>query len=136
MGMIFDVAKIFCPINVSDSHWALIVVDNEKRSIVFYDSLQDEGRAHRYLEHMLNFMTLEAKNRQRSAVDWSIQCCRAAPQQNNGYDCGVFTIMYADYISDGLKVQFEQKHMNLFRRKICAHILRGELTYPLPRSVD
>ena len=55
------------------------------------------------------------------------------PQQPNGFDCGVYTTMFADFITDDLPLQFDQKSaVNLFRRKICAAVLRGTIDYPLP----
>lgn len=63
------------------------------------------------------------------------------PRQKNGYDCGVFTIMYADFLTDNLPFSFSQADMALFRGRICAAILRGNLDYPtdsagVPTSTD
>ena len=34
------------------------------------------------------------------------------PQQNNGYDCGVFVLMLADFIADDLDVTFVKQEKN------------------------
>ena len=48
------------------------------------------------------------------------------------FDCGVFTVMNADFISDDLPLShYSQRHASLFRRKMTAAILRGSLDYPL-----
>jgi sentrin-specific protease 1 len=53
------------------------------------------------------------------------------PQQMNGVDCGAFTVMCADFISDNLPLDYEQEDMLFFRRKITADILRGSLRYTI-----
>ena len=53
------------------------------------------------------------------------------PQQGNGVDCGVFTCICADFTSEDLPLRYSQDDMLFFREKICADILRGNLTYPV-----
>jgi Ulp1 family protease len=54
------------------------------------------------------------------------------PQQYNGYDCGVFISMFADFISEDIPLlNFNQSDMPLFREKICLHITSGELSYSI-----
>jgi hypothetical protein len=55
------------------------------------------------------------------------------PQQKNGYDCGVFTIMYADFLTENLPLSFSQKDIALSRERICAALLRGNLDYPFEK---
>ena len=47
------------------------------------------------------------------------------PQQHNGFDCGVFTIVCADFISDDLPLEYSQQNIAYMRRKIGCDILRG-----------
>lgn len=53
----------------------------------------------------------------------------AVPQQRNGVDCGVFTIICADFTSDNLNLSYNQSNIPLFRKKIIMSILRGSLNY-------
>ena len=53
------------------------------------------------------------------------------PQQGNGVDCGVFTCICADFTSEDLPLRYSPDDMLFFREKICADILRGNLTYPV-----
>ena len=50
--------------------------------------------------------------------------CRVpdVPQQLNGHDCGVFTLMFAEYSARGAAFNFQQKHMQSFRAKIVADV--------------
>ena len=40
------------------------------------------------------------------------------PQQDNGIDCGVFTMLYAKYLAAGYSFTFEQEDMGKFRKNI------------------
>ena len=40
------------------------------------------------------------------------------PQQENGVDCGVFTMMYAKYIAAGQSFTFTKEDMERFRKRI------------------
>lgn len=62
---------------------------------------------------------------------WLLQPCvrNNTPQQHNGFDCGVFSMLFADFISDNLPLYFEQQNIPDMRVKICASILAGKLWY-------
>eukprot|EP00977_Amphora_coffeiformis_P012558 scaffold3132_cov158-Amphora_coffeaeformis.AAC.3 len=54
-----------------------------------------------------------------------IPCERDTPRQRNGYDCGVFTCMFADFISKDCPLVFGQDHVNQCRERIALSILQG-----------
>jgi Ulp1 family protease len=47
----------------------------------------------------------------------------AVPQQEGGYDCGVFASMFADFQSLHIPVDFSQDDIQFFREKILLTIL-------------
>ncbi|RLN89587.1 hypothetical protein BBJ28_00008512 [Nothophytophthora sp. Chile5] len=49
------------------------------------------------------------------------------PQQSNGSDCGVFSCMFADYISQNKALTFSQKDMEFHRHRMVLHVTQGEL---------
>ena len=49
------------------------------------------------------------------------------PQQLNGIDCGIFTIMYAKYLAARHEITFNQQDMGRFRRKIYDEISTKKL---------
>ena len=51
------------------------------------------------------------------------------PRQQNGHDCGVFMLLYADFLSEDLPLHFNQTHIDSFREKICYSIITGKLWY-------
>lgn len=59
--------------------------------------------------------------------DWTIECVKDCPQQRNGSDCGVFSCMFAEFISRESKISFDQQHMPYFRRKMIFEIINGKL---------
>jgi hypothetical protein len=53
------------------------------------------------------------------------------PKQDNSFDCGLFLIARADFISDNLPLCYKQTDMNLFRCKVGTDIINGTLSYRL-----
>jgi len=49
------------------------------------------------------------------------------PQQENPFDCGVFLLQFAEYLSRGEAFDFDQIHMDYFRVKCCYEIISGKL---------
>eukprot|EP00439_Symbiodinium_sp_Y106_P078087 s562_g16.t3 len=48
------------------------------------------------------------------------------PQQRNGYDCGVFTCFFADCLSAGKSLGFDQEDMPTLRKRIAARIMKAD----------
>jgi hypothetical protein len=47
------------------------------------------------------------------------------PRKKNNFDCGVFCITYADFLTEGFDFsEFSQDHMPILRRKLGANILQ------------
>jgi len=130
---IFKMNKIYFPVNISNSHWTMAVIDVQRKEICYYDSFHSQGV--RYLEGLMRYVIDEGKNKYDMIVDrseWTLKSGDSdGPCQTNGCDCGVFSIMCADFLSDDLPLSYHQSEMNTFRRKICADILRGQLNYPI-----
>ena len=110
----------------------MLVMYIQKKRIAYYDSFGSSGR--RYLDGALKYLGDEAIKRQYTDFDpseWELfSPGNNVPQQNNCNDCGVFSIMFADFISDNLPLKFTQQQIPMIRMKICANILRGFLNYP------
>ena len=50
------------------------------------------------------------------------------PQQANGYDCGVYTCLAADYIAAGeTALRYTQAEMPYFRRRLAIRLIQGSL---------
>jgi hypothetical protein len=143
---IFKMNKIFFPVNISNNHWTMAVIYMKKKQICYYDSFHETGE--RYLKGLLHYIVDEGNkllkkkyieddeakqlNLPVDRIEWSlIPFGENSPIQRNGLDCGVFSIMCADFLSDDLPLLYDKKDMIFFRLKICAAIMNGSLDYPL-----
>eukprot|EP00602_Paraphysomonas_sp_CaronLab_P000220 CAMPEP_0185030244 /NCGR_PEP_ID=MMETSP1103-20130426/17070_1 /TAXON_ID=36769 /ORGANISM="Paraphysomonas bandaiensis, Strain Caron Lab Isolate" /LENGTH=521 /DNA_ID=CAMNT_0027565287 /DNA_START=187 /DNA_END=1752 /DNA_ORIENTATION=+ len=133
---IFEKEKVFIPVNISNTHWTMMVAYVQKRHIVYLDSFG--GRGNRYLSTMVRYFVDEAMDKKKIKMDpgeWTTEAGVdfkhvKLPQQSNGVDCGMFSTMYADILSDDLPLDsFRQSDIPQYRRKVAAAIIRGALTY-------
>lgn len=121
----------------------MLIIYIQQKRIQYYDSM-GRSKCNRYMGGALNYLHDEAKRLKYEDFnpnEWTLvpTVFEDTPQQGNGFDCGTFTITFADFISDNLPLSFSQNNMPLFRKKICANVLRGELKYPLktlPHAAD
>jgi sentrin-specific protease 1 len=129
--------KIFIPININNTHWTLIIVYIQLKIIRYYDSLMGRDIKN-HMIHVLKWLKDESKEKYNNSYpvndeEWQLidQGEVDLPRQSNGYDCGVFIILYADFRSDNIPWgnSFQQSEILSYRKKICAAILRGTLLY-------
>ena len=130
---IFEMDKIFFPINIDNIHWTMAVVYIQLKEIHYYDSMSGDGM--QWLESLRQWLVDEAKEKKNIDLDtseWSLVDRKAhVPQQDNGCDCGVFATICADFLSDDLPLDYKQDDIPFFREKIAADILRGRLLYDI-----
>ena len=135
----FDVMmldKVIIPINVRNTHWTLGVIFMEEKEIRYYDSYLKKFNERNILEAIWQWLFDEVSIKKGISLnksEWKIWPVPETPQQINGYDCGVFTIMCADFLMDNISIRestYSQANMEFFRQKILNDILRGELKYP------
>ena len=104
-----------------------------KREIHYYDSMSGSGM--KYLEGMKRWLKdehFDKKKEELNVENWILKDReKNIPQQRNGVDCGMFSIICADFLSDDLPLTYGQKDMPSFREKVAASILSGQLDYPL-----
>ena len=127
---------IFIPVNIAKVYCALIVIYISKNEICYYDSLVGRnGCRTQTLKLMvtLEYLKMEAAAKEKvfSTNEWKLieTDIEKVPQQTNTYDCGMFTIYCADYISDDLPLLYNQSEMSENRLNVFAAILRGHLNY-------
>ncbi len=113
----------------------MIVVYMHAKSIFHFDSLNLKGD--KQMKHILQWIKDDIADKSK-VVDidgdddyelWNLQNISTTPQQNNTCDCGVFTILCADYISDDLKLLYRQEDIPMWRKKIGIAILNHSLPY-------
>lgn len=128
---ILEKEKLYFPINIGNAHWTLLVVFMQRKEIRYYNSML--GRDGKYMKGIMDWIVEDALDKKRVTVDpkeWVlIDMAGMVPQQTNWSDCGVFTIVCADFLSDNLPLNYQQEHMPNFRLQIGAAILRGSINY-------
>ena len=128
---------MFYPINIRNSHWTLVIVLIQKKLIVYRDALGNSGRL--YTNAIKEYIFDEWHYRKgipmtQVQMDEWVEVPMPpvdSPQQENGFDCGMFVCMYADYMLNNLPELFSQNDMPMLREKICYCILTGKMLYTL-----
>lgn len=125
---LFQLEKVFFPINVGGNHWVCAVAYIQERKIQFYDSLGSSGA--RYLQHIWRYLQDEHMDKKQHALPgpaWKLVPCNIdrTPQQLNGYDCGVFVCMFMDLLATDCPLLFNQHQIPQCRKRIALSILKG-----------
>ncbi|XP_058723484.1 ubiquitin-like-specific protease ESD4 [Vicia villosa] len=121
---LFDCDKIFVPIH-QEIHWCLAVINKKDAKFQYLDSLK--GKDNRVLKVLARYLVDEVRDKTGKDIDvstWEKEFVDDLPEQENGFDCGVFMIKYADFYSRGLGLCFNQEHMSYFRRRTAKEVLR------------
>ena len=134
---IFLYSHCLVPVNCHNRHWFLLTIDfscieEKKVKLKVYDSLgQLESWKSNLNEKKLRmFIRFKYENVYGTGSTLQItieDLYKEIPQQSNGIDCGVFTILYAKYIATGQNFTFKQEDMETFRKKIAKEIEDGKL---------
>lgn len=126
---IFDLNKILFPINMGNSHWIAACIFMQEKRIEIFDSMGGSGRV--YLQALLQYLDDEHKSKKNCPLpdrdQWELVSTRPeTPRQRNGYDCGVFTCMFADFVSKDCPLVFTQDHIHQCRHRIALSIMKGK----------
>ena len=115
----FQMDKIFVPINISNTHWTLLIFYVQKKEIHYLDSMGGAGL--KFLEAMRRWIVDEAAHKKSLTIDGGeyklVSQQPHVPQQNNGYDCGVFSVVNADFAAEDLPLSYSQANMSHFRKR-------------------
>lgn len=118
------------PTNKNNFHWWSYYVDIRNQKIYWIDSLRNNQVEESYLQNIQAYL----KKWKFSEIDFEVKKLEV-PTQNNGKDCGVFTIMFAVYFTDPnnfAELNSLQKVEpilcnSLFRKRIGLYILNGRI---------
>ncbi|KAF8822934.1 Ulp1 protease family, C-terminal catalytic domain-containing protein [Cardiosporidium cionae] len=132
---IFSMDMIIVPINISQSHWILGIVDMRKshRCISLYDSLH--GTNERWFTTIRNYLQDEHLDKKgiplKNIEDWkypsNFTSEKGTPSQENTYDCGVFLCQTAECLSANRRIDFQQSDIPNMRVKMALQIVDGYL---------
>ncbi|CAR28436.1 hypothetical protein ZYGR_0S00660 [Zygosaccharomyces rouxii] len=116
-----DLEKIFVPVNLNESHWALGMIDIPSKSIYYVDSLSNGPNALSFaiLNDLQNYVIEESKNTMGSDFMLKNLSC---PQQPNGFDCGIYLCLNTLYLSHESPLTFDHNDAVRMRQYI-AHLI-------------
>ncbi|OAX39413.1 cysteine proteinase [Rhizopogon vinicolor AM-OR11-026] len=125
---IFSKDVILIPINHSNSHWTGAAINFRRKRIESYDSMNIDRRP--VLKALRHYLDSEHRNKRKKPFDftgWQDHNPEDTPQQENGYDCGVFTCQFLETLSRGEEVfHFSQRDMAYLRRRMIWEIGHGK----------
>ena len=125
---IFSYDIIPIPVHVGGVHWCMSVIHLREKTIKYYDSMgHPNDIVLKALERYLHDESMDKRKKPFDTSDFSIECVRDCPKQQNGSDCGVFSCQFAEFITRDSNVSFTQQHMQYFRRKMVYEIATGQL---------
>ena len=84
-----------------------------------------------FLHALFRYIQDEHKDKKKAplpdADQWQlVPCTHDTPQQENLSDCGVFTCMFADFLTKDCPLLFDQGHIDKCRDRIALSILQGQ----------
>ncbi|CAA9991129.1 sentrin-specific protease 1, putative [Plasmodium knowlesi strain H] len=131
---IFSFDLILIPLHVGGNHWTLGSINMREKKIKLYDSLNMSNT--KFFEYMRRYLVDEMRDKKQMELDVSVweynpEGCseEGIPCQENGYDCGVFTCMFAKCLSFNRSFDFSQRDIKEIRMKMVYEISQGCLIF-------
>lgn len=119
---ITNLDKVFVPINLNQSHWALGMIDIKNERVIYVDSLSHGPNAMSFaiLNDLKSYVVQESKNTIGKDFQLSHISC---PQQPNGFDCGIYVCLNTLYLSKDSDLTFNYDDASRMRTYIALLIL-------------
>ncbi|KIL71119.1 hypothetical protein M378DRAFT_155985 [Amanita muscaria Koide BX008] len=126
---LFSKDVVLIPVNHNNAHWTCAAINFRGKRIESYDSMgmaKDE-----IFKHLRAYLDAEHRNKKKKPFNftgWENHAPEWTPQQENGYDCGVFTCQFLESLSRGEEsFIFTQKDMPYLRRRMIWEIGHANL---------
>ena len=128
-GGLFSLQHLFVPVNISNRHWIFLWVDFINTTITAYDSSDENHDNQIYLQAMHRYLYDEmfkstSPDQRPDITTWEMtwktqDMSSSLPRQQNGFDCGVFTLFSIYLLSRGVALtSTSYSQETLTKRKI------------------
>jgi len=127
---LFSKDVILIPVNHNNSHWTAAAINFRRKRIESYDSMgMGRSAVHKALRKYLDDEHRNKKKKPFDFTGWVDWVDETTPQQENGYDCGVFTCQFLQALSQGEEDDFgfSQVDMPYLRRRMVWEIGNAKL---------
>lgn len=123
---VFAFRRLIFPINTDNLHWSLAVINLPLQRCEYFDSLG--GSNSQCLERLRGWLQRQSVVRARPLplAEWE-NIEHECPSQTNGFDCGVFTLRFAERVALGKRLDFTQADMPQARKFIAEELLAMQL---------
>ncbi|KAG8913284.1 Smt3-specific protease, partial [Tulasnella sp. 417] len=129
---IFSKDVILVPINLGNAHWTCAAINMKKKRVEYYDSMGSQRpKVYQILRDYLEKEHKAKKSKPFNFDGWQDYWSEETPQQENGYDCGMFICMFMEGLSRGEEAEdfvFGQSNMSYLRQRMLYEIGRGKLS--------
>ena len=114
--------------NAQISHWSLVVVEISTKTVHYLNSIKFHRIHHRAPRVIKKYMEKYYADRGET-VTFTFNRRQDAPDQGNGYDCGVFVCQYAERIARRSPLNFRQKDLDRVgaREMMINELLEGKI---------
>ena len=125
---IFKYDLVMFPIHLGN-HWALVVVDTFQLTATYYDSKIGPGTTDAPAHIIVKFLEKEYKEKkgQEMGFNFTVQWDKTAPQQTNGYDCGVYVCIFAEQLARDETLSVNPDDVPAFRKQMVWEIVNNRL---------
>ena len=126
---LFSYRWVILPVNRSNVHWALGVIDTQERTVTYLDSLGGDGSD--VTDALLQYVADEYRDKKGVALPAPYRAVLQPadlPRQQNGVDCGPFVCAFAECYFRGVRPSsavFSQRDMQYWRRRVAIACLCG-----------
>ncbi|XP_038688746.1 uncharacterized protein LOC119987912 [Tripterygium wilfordii] len=128
-----NVDYVYFPANFNNAHWVAVEMILGERQINVYDSLTSCTKIPKFnelmqpLKLMMPYILRAAAINDENLSPWKLKRVPSCPQQNNGGDCGMFTIKFIEVLTASMPVSLiTQEDMVFYRKKFTMEAWGGE----------
>lgn len=131
-----NIASLLIPINVGGAHWTLAIINVEQKKFEFWDSLgqKSQKQIDKYCIKLRDYFCAETgkTKEQLEQEGWTFYGGGDVyPQQDNGYDCGVYTVKTAEFRARGREPIYTPKDVERLREQMVVEICDKKMM-PVP----
>lgn len=127
---IFSKDIVLIPCNLGNAHWTCAAINFRDKRIEYYDSMgMDRPSIRAALRTYLDKEHQDKKSKPFNFEGWTDLFGHDGPQQENGFDCGVFVCQTMENLSRGVSLPFDftQRNMPYLRRRMILEITTQQL---------
>ncbi|KAK3917717.1 Sentrin-specific protease, partial [Frankliniella fusca] len=125
---LFEFKIVLVPIHVGACHWALCAIDNQSRTISYYDSLSSAGdSSNRDMDALQTFIEAEYTQRVGEIPEKYKTSYAKTPRQENFSDCGVFVCFLGRRLARGETCEAPARLISKMRYQMSRELLASKL---------